>query len=68
MWCRYDSKTGYLLEFNLYLGKKNETKYGLGTGVVVQLIQKLENLFSLIYIDNFLIHHHYRLHALSYLS
>ena len=64
IWYRCDSKTGYLFEFNLYLGKKvNKTEYGLREGVVIHLTQKLENLFFQINIDNFLIHHHYKLHC-----
>ena len=54
MWCRCDSKTGYLFQFDLYLGKKtNEVEKGLGEGVVLHLTQELENLFCQVYIDNF---------------
>ena len=33
-WCRCRSKTGYLYEFDLYLGKKEKTELGLGETVV----------------------------------
>ena len=33
-WCQLCSKTGYLYEFDLYLGKKEKTELGLGEAVV----------------------------------
>jgi len=54
MWCRCDSKSGYLFEFDLYTGKKrNQVEYGLGEGVVLQLTQAIKNLRCKIFIDNF---------------
>ena len=36
MWCRCDSRTGYLFEFEIYAGKKtNEVQFGLREGVVL---------------------------------
>ena len=41
MWCRCDSKSGYLFDFDLYTGKKhNHTEHGLGEGVVLHLTEK----------------------------
>ena len=54
MWCKCDSRTGYLFEFDVYAGKKtNQVQFGLGEGVVLQLTEKLKDLFCEIYIDNF---------------
>ena len=53
MWCRCDSKAGYLFEFDLYTGKKNQVEYGLGEGVVLQLREAIKDLYCKIFIDNF---------------
>ena len=53
LWCRCDSKTGYLYEFDLYLGKKNMVEHGLGEGVVLNLTQKIEHIGCKVVIDNF---------------
>nr|XP_033799977.1 piggyBac transposable element-derived protein 4-like [Geotrypetes seraphini] len=53
MWCRCDSKTGYLYQFDLYTGKKTDTEHGLGEGVVLMLTKSFEHLCCEIYIDNF---------------
>ena len=52
-WCRCISITGYLYEFNLYLGKKEKTELGLGESVVLNLSQKLEGSYCTLYFDNF---------------
>ena len=52
-WCRCSSLTGYLYEFNLYLGKKEKTELGLGESVVLNLSQKLEGSYCTLYFDNF---------------
>ena len=52
-WCRCCSKTGYLHEFDLYLGKKEKTELGLGQTVVLGLSKKLENTHCMVYFDNF---------------
>ena len=52
-WCRCSSTTGYLYEFNLYLGKKEKTEIGLGESVVLNLSQKLEGSYCTLYFDNF---------------
>ena len=41
-WCRCCSKTGYLYEFDLYLGKKERAEFGLGETVILNLSQKLK--------------------------
>lgn len=54
LWCRCDSATGYLFEFDLYTGKRTTgIEYGLGESVVLQLTEKLKGLRCEIYIDNF---------------
>ena len=53
MWCRCNSKTGYLYQFDLYSGKKTETEYGLGEGVAVTLTKPIEHLCCEVYINNF---------------
>ena len=55
MWCRCDSKSEYLFEFDLYTGKKHGgMEYGLREGVVLSLTEKLEGLKRQVYFDNFL--------------
>ena len=42
-WRRNDAKTGYLFEFDIYVGKKTEgTEVGLSDSVVLQLTESLE--------------------------
>ena len=50
-WCRCCSKTGYLYEFDLYLGKKEKTELGLVETVVLDLSKKLENTHCTFYFD-----------------
>ena len=52
-WCRCCSKTGYLYESDLYLGKKERIKLGVGETVVLNLPKKLENAHCMLYFDNF---------------
>ena len=55
IWCRCDSKTGYLFEGDIYCGKKKgSVGHGLGEAVVTQLTEKIKNLDCQIFIDNFL--------------
>ena len=54
IWCRCDSKTGYLFEGDIYCGKKKgSVEHGLGEAVVIQLTEKIKNLKCQIFIDNF---------------
>ena len=50
-WCY--SKTGYLLEFDIYLSKNEKTELGLGKIAVLGLSKKLENTHFMLYCDNF---------------
>ncbi|XP_046389259.1 piggyBac transposable element-derived protein 3-like [Ischnura elegans] len=43
MWCRCDSNSGYLYQFDLYTGKKTDPEYGLGEGVVTLLTLELSD-------------------------
>ena len=52
-WCQCCSKTGYLYEFDLFLGKKEKADLGLGETVVLDLSKKLENAHCMLYFDNF---------------
>lgn len=57
VWARCDSQTGYLFEFEIYTGKKeNESETGLGAAVVKNLCKELidENLENVhVAFDNF---------------
>lgn len=54
LWCRADSQTGYLYEFDLYTGRKNSgPEIGLGESVVMQLTKCIQGLGCEIYIDSF---------------
>ena len=53
LWCRCDAVSGYLYQFDLYTGRKTDTEYGLGEGVVIMLTNSLEQLCCQIFIDNF---------------
>lgn len=54
LWCRCDSATGYLFEFDLYTGKRiSGTQFGLGESVILQLTEKLNGLGCEVYFDNF---------------
>ena len=51
-WCWSCSKTGYLYELDLYLGKKEKAELRLGEAVVLDLLKKLENTNCMLYFDN----------------
>lgn len=54
MWCRADSSTGYLFQFDLYTGKKQGgSQTGLGESVVLQLCEGLQGVGCEVYFDNF---------------
>ena len=59
LWCRCDAVSGYLYQFDLYTGRKTDTEYGLGEGVVIMLTNSLEQLCCQIFIDNFFSILHY---------
>jgi len=52
-WFRCASSTGYLYQFDLYLGKKTITEVNLGESVVLFLSEKLEQTYCTLYFDNF---------------
>ena len=48
------AKSGYLYEFDIYVGKKGNTEFGLGEFVVLPLCQKLNDTHCFVFFDNFL--------------
>ena len=52
-WFRCSSKTGYLYQKDIYLGKKQNAEFNLGEEIVLQLIKDLVGSFSIVYFDNF---------------
>ena len=52
-WFRCGAKSGYLHEFDMYLGKKGNTEFGLGESVVLSLCQKLKDTHCFVFFDNF---------------
>ncbi|XP_067623316.1 piggyBac transposable element-derived protein 4-like [Eurosta solidaginis] len=54
LWCRADSSTGYLFQFDLYTGRKNSgPKTRLGESVVLQLCENLQGIGCELYFGNF---------------
>ena len=54
-WFRCSSKSGYLYQMDIYLGRKQTPEFNLGLGeeVVLQLTKDLEQSFCTVYFDNF---------------
>ena len=54
-WFRCLSKSGYLYQMDIYLGRKQTPEFNLGLGeeVVLQLTKDLERSFCTVYFDNF---------------
>ena len=52
-WFRCGAKSGYLYEFDMYLGKKGNTEFGLDESVILSLCQKLKDMHCFIFFDNF---------------
>ena len=54
-WFCCSSKSGYLYEMDIYLGRKQTPEFNLGLGeeVVLQQTKDLEQLFCTVYFDNF---------------
>ena len=50
-WC--SSKSGYLYQFDMYLGKKSKTEFGLGESVVLSLCVNLKNSYC--YVPNLML-------------
>lgn len=55
VWALADSSNGYLINFDVYTGKKssNQTEFGLGENVVLDLTQNLKHKSCCLYFDNF---------------
>jgi DNA excision repair protein ERCC-6 len=54
LWVRACSKTGYVYEFDIYTGRKaQETEFGLGESVVLQLTEKIVDSGIIVAFDNF---------------
>ena len=43
----------YLYQFDMYLGKKTKTYFGLGKSVVLCLCENLKNSYCYVFFDNF---------------
>ena len=52
-WFRCGSKSRYLYEFDMDLGKKGNTEFGLGESVVLSLCKSLQDTNCYVYFDNF---------------
>ena len=52
-WFRCGAMSGYLHEFDMYLGKKGNTEFGLGESVVLSFCQKLKDTHYFVFFDNF---------------
>ena len=54
-WFCCSSKSGYLYQMDIYLGRKQTPEFNLGLGeeVVLQLTKDLERSFCTVYFDNF---------------
>ena len=52
-WFRCISKSGDLYQFDMYLGKKSKTEFGLGESVVLSLCENLKNSYCYVFFDNF---------------
>ena len=52
-WFHCGAKSSYLYEFDMYLGKKGNTEFGLGESVILSLCQKLKDTHCFVFFDNF---------------
>ena len=48
---RCGSKTGYLYEFDMQVGRKEKTEFGIGESVVLSLCKSLEDTNCFVYFD-----------------
>ena len=58
-WFRCGAKSGYLYEFDMYLGKKGNTKFGLRESAILSLCQKIKDTHFLYSLTTFLQFQHY---------
>ena len=47
------AKSGYLYQFDMYLGKKGNTEFCFGESVILSLCQKLKDTHCFVFFDNF---------------
>ena len=52
-WFQCCSKSAYLYQFDMYLGKKSKTEFGLGESVVLSLCMNLKNSYC--YVPNLML-------------
>ena len=52
-WFRCGSKSGYLYQFDMYLGRKSKTEFDLGNLVVLSPCKNLKNSYCYVFFDNF---------------
>ena len=52
-WFCCGAKSGYLFEFDMYLGNKGSTEFGLGESVILSLLQKFKDMHCFVFFDNF---------------
>ena len=53
LWVLADSETGYTYNFDVYLGKQERSRFGLGYGVVINWGKSLYNQGCRLFVDNF---------------
>ena len=53
VWCRADSHSGYLCEFQVYTGRSSSEQDGLGKRVVLDLSRRLQGGYYHLYFDNY---------------
>ena len=51
-WFCCGAESGYLYEFDRYLGKKGNTEFGLGEFLIFSLCQKLKDTHYFLFFDN----------------
>ena len=52
-WFRCGAKSGFLYEFNMYVGTKGNTELDLDESVVLSLSQKLKDTYCYVFFDNY---------------
>ena len=53
VWVCSESKTGYIYKFRVYTGKGTESTNGLAYGVVMDLLEDLQDDGRVLYVDNY---------------
>ena len=52
VWMRCDADRAYLHKFDIYLGRRQNSEYGLGYDVVMKLCQEITGKYHHVYFDN----------------